>query len=85
MRRTFHTAVGLMDASEDFRFNQSTAHYYAQMEEDDPALFLRGDVYGTRASTLVTVAADGEVRMTERRYEASGRPTGTTALNFRIG
>ncbi|OJX55610.1 glycoside hydrolase family 38 C-terminal domain-containing protein [Devosia sp. 66-22] len=38
MRRTFHTAVGLMDASEDFRFNQSTAHYYAQMEEDDPAL-----------------------------------------------
>lgn len=55
------------------------------MEEDDPALFLRGDVYGTRASTLVTVAADGEVRMTERRYEAGGRPTGTTALNFRIG
>ncbi|MBL0915590.1 MAG: NRDE family protein [Sphingopyxis sp.] len=55
------------------------------MEEDEPALFLRGDVYGTRASTLVTVTADGEVRMTERRYEAGGRPAGTTALNFRIG
>jgi alpha-mannosidase len=38
MRRTFHTALGLMDASEDYRFNQSTAHYYAQMEQDDPAV-----------------------------------------------
>jgi uncharacterized protein with NRDE domain len=54
-------------------------------EEDDPALFLRGDVYGTRASTLVAVATDGTVRMTERRYEAGGRSNGTTALDFRIG
>ncbi|MEO6013322.1 MAG: glycoside hydrolase family 38 C-terminal domain-containing protein [Devosia sp.] len=38
MRRTFHTALALMEASDDFRFNQSTAHYYAQIEEDDPAL-----------------------------------------------
>jgi len=38
MRRTFHTALGLMEASDDYRFNQSTAQYYAQMEEDDPAL-----------------------------------------------
>ncbi|HZY67803.1 MAG TPA: alpha-mannosidase, partial [Devosia sp.] len=38
MRRTFHTALGLMDASDDYRFNQSTAQYYAQLEEDDPAL-----------------------------------------------
>ena len=38
MRRTFHTALSLMEQSTDFRFNQSTAHYYAQMEEDDPAL-----------------------------------------------
>ncbi|RYE08129.1 MAG: alpha-mannosidase [Hyphomicrobiales bacterium] len=38
MRRTFHTALGLMEASDDYRFNQSTAHYYAQLEEDDPAL-----------------------------------------------
>lgn len=53
--------------------------------EDDPALFLRGDVYGTRASTLVLIAADGSVRMAERRYEAGGRSIGTTALNFRIG
>lgn len=41
IRRTFHTALSLMERSEDFRFNQSTAHYYAQIEEDDPALFIR--------------------------------------------
>lgn len=52
------------------------------MAEDDPALFLRGDLYGTRASTLVLIAADGGVRMVERRYEAGGRPAGTTALEF---
>ena len=51
----------------------------------DPALFLLGDVYGTRASTLVAIRTDGEVHMVERRYEKGGRPAGTTALNFRIG
>ncbi|MCA0210682.1 MAG: NRDE family protein [Proteobacteria bacterium] len=55
------------------------------LAEDDPALFLRGDVYGTRASTLVTISATGDVRMIERRYEKGGRPAGTTALAFRIG
>ncbi|HEV7276705.1 MAG TPA: glycoside hydrolase family 38 C-terminal domain-containing protein [Devosiaceae bacterium] len=44
-RRTFHTALALIEGSNQhlaesgFRFNQSTAHYYAQIEEDDPALF----------------------------------------------
>ncbi|OLP57753.1 alpha-mannosidase [Xaviernesmea oryzae] len=41
MRRTFHTALSLMETSTDFRFNQSTAHYYAQIAEDDPALLER--------------------------------------------
>lgn len=53
--------------------------------EGDPALFLRGEVYGTRASTLVMIGASGRVRMVERRYEAGGRSAGTTALDFRIG
>jgi uncharacterized protein with NRDE domain len=53
--------------------------------ESDPALFLLGDAYGTRASTLVAIAANGDVHMVERRYEEGGRPVGTTALNFRIG
>ncbi|MEQ1769104.1 MAG: glycoside hydrolase family 38 C-terminal domain-containing protein [Devosia sp.] len=38
MRRTFHTALSLMEQSADYRFNQSTAHYYARMEQDDPAV-----------------------------------------------
>ena len=55
------------------------------MAENDPALFLRGDVYGTRASTLVAVSAEGTAKMIERRYEKGGRPIGTTALQFSIG
>jgi alpha-mannosidase len=39
LRRTFHTALSLTCRSPDFRFNQSSAHYYAQIEEDDPELF----------------------------------------------
>ncbi len=39
LRRTFHTALGLLSRSPDFVFNQSTARYYAQIEDDDPALF----------------------------------------------
>jgi alpha-mannosidase len=41
LRRTFHTALSLMERSPDFIFNQSTAHYYAQIEADDPDLFRR--------------------------------------------
>ena len=41
MRRTFNTALSLMERSDDFRFNQSTAQYYAQMEGDDPDLLER--------------------------------------------
>ncbi|GGE23045.1 alpha-mannosidase [Aureimonas endophytica] len=38
-RRTFHTALRLMEDFPSYVFNQSTAAYYAQIEEDDPALF----------------------------------------------
>ena len=41
MRRTFNTALSLMERSDDFRFNQSTAQYYAQIEEDDRDLLER--------------------------------------------
>lgn len=52
--------------------------------ESDPALFIRGDVYGTRASTLIAITADGSAHLVERRYEKGGRPAGTTALSFSI-
>jgi len=77
LRMTLETVVGT-GADPDGLLDTLTA-------EDDPALFLRGDIYGTRASTLVAVSAAGDVRMIERRYEKGGRPAGTTALTFRIG
>ena len=39
LRRSFSTALALMQAAPEFRFNQSSAHFYAQIEEDDPQLF----------------------------------------------
>jgi alpha-mannosidase len=41
LRRTFHTAANLLGEDQAFRFNQSTAAYYAQLEQDDPALLER--------------------------------------------
>jgi alpha-mannosidase len=38
-RRTFHTAVDLMERYPEFRFNQSTAQLYDFVEKEDPALF----------------------------------------------
>lgn len=55
------------------------------MDCDPPALFLTGDIYGTRASTLFLQNRAGEIFMTERQYEAGGRPHGTTALLSQIG
>lgn len=54
-------------------------------DEADPALFLRGDVYGTRCTTLVTIDSRGRGRITERRYAKGGLPIGETALNFQNG
>jgi len=39
LRRSFSTALALMQEAPEFRFNQSSAQFYAQIEEDDPALF----------------------------------------------
>ena len=39
--RTFRTAIDLMERYPEYRFNQSTAQYYAWLEEDDPALLPR--------------------------------------------
>ncbi|AJY46052.1 alpha-mannosidase [Martelella endophytica] len=37
-RRSFHTTLRLMEKFPDFRFNQTTAHYYQQLEKDDSEL-----------------------------------------------
>ena len=45
-------------------------------------VFIAGDVYGTRCSTVVRVNSDGEGEILERRCGAGGAPLGATALTF---
>ena len=53
------------------------------IEPRDTPPFIRGPIYGTRCSTVVTVDADGAGWITERRFDAAGAVTGDTALDFR--
>lgn len=52
------------------------------IEPRDTPPFIRGPVYGTRCSTVVTVSAEGHGRIAERRFAASGEPSGETTLGF---
>lgn len=49
------------------------------------ALFVLGEAYGTRCSTVLRVAADGRAEIHERRFDARGEQTGDTALNLDFG
>lgn len=51
-------------------------------EPRDTPPFIRHPLYGTRCSTVVTVTADGDGRIVERRFDAAGEATGETALDF---
>jgi uncharacterized protein with NRDE domain len=48
---------------------------------DTPA-FIRSPVYGTRCSTVVTLAADGSGMVAERRFDASGNVSGEDQIEF---
>lgn len=48
------------------------------------ASFIQGDTYGTRASTVVLVAADGETLFRERTYGPAGALLGETTERFGI-
>jgi len=45
-------------------------------------IFVRGDVYGTRCSSVVRVDSRGRGEILERRFGPDGRPVGETALQF---
>jgi uncharacterized protein with NRDE domain len=47
------------------------------------AAFIRGEVYGTRASTIVRIAADGSGELAERTFGPMGAPIGESFLEFR--
>ena len=44
--------------------------------------FIRGEHYGTRASTIVAIGHDGDGVIIERRFGPFGRPEGETMLRF---
>lgn len=48
------------------------------------AVFVRGADYGTRASSVVVVEADGRITFAERSFGALGRSAGATAFEFGI-
>lgn len=52
------------------------------IEPRDTPPFIRGPVYGTRCSTVVTVATDGTGRIVERRFSATGEDEGRTMIDF---
>ena len=47
------------------------------------SVFLRGEVYGTRCSTLVRIDAAGQGEILERRFGPGGEPLGESQLSFR--
>jgi len=48
------------------------------------ASFIPGDTYGTRASTVVLVGADGRVVFKERAFGPHGRPAGESEQRFEL-
>jgi uncharacterized protein with NRDE domain len=71
------------------RGEDDPAGLFAGLAEEVPedhalgSIFIRNPVYGTRCSTVVTVAADGAGRIVERRFGPAGETTGETAIAFR--
>jgi uncharacterized protein with NRDE domain len=49
------------------------------------APFIVSDSYGTRCSTLLTIARDGGARLIERSFDPDGRATGEVDIRFAVG
>ena len=46
--------------------------------------FIVSATYGTRCTTVVTVGRDGNVRLVERSFDPSGKPTGDVDYRFAL-
>jgi uncharacterized protein with NRDE domain len=55
-----------------------------ERERELSPLFIAGERYGTRASTVVRVRRDGEVVFSEHRFGAAGCALGETLIEFRL-
>ncbi|HUP46711.1 MAG TPA: NRDE family protein [Thermoanaerobaculia bacterium] len=67
----------LQSASADAMIDQLLRVLRTEPAHGDPTrdLFIRGDLYGTRASTVI-VAGDGDIRLVEQSYGRGGLPLG---------
>lgn len=52
-----------------------------ELERTLSSIFIAGDQYGTRASTVLLIGHDGSVRMQEKRWGAGGAFEGETSLS----
>lgn len=48
------------------------------------SIFITGEVYGTRASTVVLMRRDGRITFSERAYGPGGGETGTETVEFMV-
>ncbi len=48
------------------------------------APFIVSDGYGTRCSTVLTIAGDGAARFVERSFDPAGRQTGEVDVRFSL-
>jgi uncharacterized protein with NRDE domain len=55
-----------------------------QRERELSANFICGEHYGTRASTVVLIGAEGDTLFIERSYGVGGKPLGEVARRFRL-
>jgi uncharacterized protein with NRDE domain len=55
-----------------------------ERERDLSAVFIAGSTYGTRASTVLIVNAEGEVSYIERSFGPGGAPIGSTEQRFTL-
>ncbi|MDN5865715.1 MAG: NRDE family protein, partial [Gammaproteobacteria bacterium] len=53
-------------------------------EDDQPrsAIFVRGDLYGTRSSSIVAFGPQGRILFMERSFAADGRVLDTRQFEF---
>ena len=99
LRAAFGRVVGVSNAADTFvshlldilRDDQTAAdHELPQtgighaMERVLSSIFIRGDSYGTRCSSVVLIDDQGSVTFHERRYDRAARVNGETRIEFEL-
>jgi uncharacterized protein with NRDE domain len=70
------------DASALLELLDERAPRHAAREYFQESLFVEGSEYGTRCSTVLTIAQTGAVVFVERRFDGAGRATGEDRFDF---